>query len=58
MKNKLIELNQEEHQKYVDAVTTRMRSIEEEGDENLQFEYDILKLALYALNMGKLIASN
>ncbi|WP_210502027.1 hypothetical protein [Pantoea ananatis] len=38
-----------ERQKSIDAISTRMRSISEEGDENLQFEYDILRFALIAL---------
>jgi len=38
-----------ERQKNIDAISTRMRSISEEGDENLQFEYDILRFALVAL---------
>lgn len=38
-----------EKQKMADAISTRMRSIAEERDENLQFDYDVLKLALAAL---------
>ncbi|WP_289365842.1 hypothetical protein [Pantoea stewartii] len=38
-----------ERQKNIDAIYTRMRSIAEEGDENLQFEYGILRFALVAL---------
>jgi len=42
-------LNDEERQKYIDSISTQMRSIAEERDENLQFEYDILRLARAAL---------
>jgi hypothetical protein len=42
-------MTNEEKQKYIDAISTKMRSIAEECDENLQFEYDVLKLALAAL---------
>lgn len=42
-------MNPEEKQKYIEAISTKMRSIAEECDENLQFEYDVLKLALAAL---------
>ncbi len=42
-------LTKEERQKYIDSISTTMRSIAEENDENLQFDYDILRLALYAL---------
>lgn len=38
-----------ERQKNIDAISTRMRSIADDGDENLQFEYDILRSALIAL---------
>lgn len=42
-------MTNEEKQKYIDAISTQMRSIAEECDENLQFEYDVLKLALASL---------
>lgn len=42
-------MTNEEKQKYIDAISTKMRSIAEECDENLQFEYDVLRLALAAL---------
>lgn len=42
-------MTNEEKQKYIDAISTKMRSIAEECDENLQFEYNVLKLALAAL---------
>lgn len=42
-------MTNEEKQKYIDAISTKMRSIAEGCDESLQFEYDVLKLALAAL---------
>lgn len=47
--HKMPAMTDSERQKSIDAISTRMRSIDEEGDENLQFEYDILRFAMVAL---------
>lgn len=49
MEHKMRDLTAEERQKYIDAISTKMRSIAEECDESLQYEYDVLKLALVTL---------
>ncbi|NEG85051.1 hypothetical protein GQQ15_06195 [Pantoea agglomerans] len=49
MTNTMRDLTAEERQKYIDAISTQMRSIAEECDESLQYEYDVLKLALVTL---------
>lgn len=42
-------LSEQEREAYIGTIKTCMRSISEEADENLQFEYDILKIALASL---------
>lgn len=42
-------MTNEDKQTMADAISTKMRSIADECDENLQFEYDVYKLALAAL---------
>lgn len=49
MTNTMRDLTAEERQKYIDAISTQIRSIGEVCDESLQYEYDVLKLALVTL---------